>query len=138
MAVAIDLLIDGLPVGLGARLASTQALILTIALTLEILFVSLSLVAELMGRELAAMRAIAVCTGLGLVTAVGAVGAAALLAGVGAAVLAFVLVFGAAALLYLAVEELLVEAHDQAETTFLNAMLFAGFLCIHVLGELAA
>lgn len=84
------------------------------------------------------MRATAVCTALGLVTAVGAVGAAALLAGVGAAVLAFVLAFGAAALLYLAVEELLVEAHDQAETTLLSAMLFGGFLCIYVLGELAA
>lgn len=137
-AVAIDLLIDGLLVGLGVRLGSTQALILTVALTLEILFLSLSLVAELSDSGLSAMRATAVCTGLGLVTAVGAVGAAALLAGVGTAVLAFVLAFGAAALLYLAVEELIVEAHDQTETTFLSAMLFAGFLCIYVLGELAA
>ncbi|TQR87689.1 ZIP family metal transporter [Mycobacterium hodleri] len=136
-AVAIDLLIDGLLVGLGVRLGSTQALILTIALTLEILFLSLSLVAELTERGLSATRATAVCTGLGLVTAVGAVVSVAVLAGVGTAVLAFVLAFGAAALLYLALEELLVEAHDQAETTFLSAMLFAGFLCIYVLGELA-
>jgi ZIP family zinc transporter len=137
-AVAIDLLIDGLLVGLGVRLGSTQALILTIALTLEILFLSLSLVAELTDSGLSAMRATAVCTGLGLVTAAGAVGAAVVLAGVDTAVLAFVLAFGAAALLYLAVEELIVEAHDQTETTFLSAMLFAGFLCIYVLGELAA
>ena len=138
VAVAIDLLIDGLLVGLGARLGSTQALIITIALTMEILFLSLSLIAELTDRGSSALRATVVCTSLGLVTAVGAVGAAALLAGVGTAVLAFVLAFGAAALLYLAVEELIVEAHDQTETTFLSAMLFAGFLCIYVLGELAA
>lgn len=138
VAVAIDLLIDGLLVGLGTRLGPTQALIITIALTLEILFLSLSLVAELTERGLSAKHATAVCIGLGLVTAVGAVGAAALLAGVGAAVLAFVLAFGAAALLYLAVEELIVEAHDQAETTFLSAMLFVGFLCIYVLGEFAS
>lgn len=138
VTVAIDLLLDGLLVGLGARLGSTQALILTIALTLEILFLSLSLVAELTERGLGPMRASAVCTGLGLVTAVGAVSAAAFLAGVGTAALAFVLAFGAAALLYLAVEELIAEAHDQEETTFLSAMLFAGFLCIYVLGELAA
>lgn len=138
VAVAIDLLIDGLLVGLGARLGSTQALILTIALTLEILFLSLSLVTELTDRGLSAVRATAVCSCLGLVTAVGAIGAAAFLAGVGASVLAFVLACGAAALLYLAVEELIVEAHDQTETTFLSAMLFAGFLCIYVLSELAA
>lgn len=138
VAVAIDLLIDGLLVGLGTRLGSTQALIITIALTLEILFLSLSLVAELTERGLTAMRATAVCTGLGLVTAVGAVGAAAMLADVDQTVLAFVLALGAAALLYLAVEELIVEAHDQAETAFLSAMLFVGFLCIYVLGELVA
>ncbi|BBY31516.1 ZIP family metal transporter [Mycolicibacterium sediminis] len=138
VAVAIDLLIDGLLVGLGTRLGSAQALIITIALTLEILFLSLSLVAELTDRGLTAIRASAVCTGLGSITAVGAVGAAALLADVDQTVLAFVLAFGAAALLYLAVEELIVEAHDQAETTFFSAMLFLGFLCIYVLGELVA
>jgi ZIP family zinc transporter len=47
-----------------------------------------------------------------------------------------VLAFGAAALLYLAVEELLVEAHEQAETTLSAAMFFTGFLTIYVLGEL--
>lgn len=137
VTVAIDLLIDGLLVGLGARLGSTQALILTIALTLEILFLSLSLVAELTDRGLKPRPATAVCAGLGLVTAVGAVGSAALLGGAGPALLAFVLAFGAAALLYLAIEELVVEAHDEADTTFLSAMLFVGFLCIYVLGELA-
>lgn len=51
-------------------------------------------------------------------------------------ILAAVLAFGAAALLFLAVEELLVEAHEQAETTLSAAMFFAGFLIIYVLGEL--
>lgn len=123
-------------VGLGAQLGSTQALILTIALTLEILFLSLSLAAELNDRGLIARRAALTCSGLGLFTAAGAVASAALLSGVGAAVLAFVLAFGAAALLYLAVEELLVEAHEQTETTLLSAMFFAGFLAIYVLAEL--
>lgn len=134
--VAIDLLIDGVLVGLGAQLGSTQALILTIALTLEILFLSLSLAAELTDRGLTPRRAALTCTALGLNTAVGAIAAAALLSGVGPGVLAFVLAFGAAALLYLAVEELLVEAHEQAETALLGAMFFAGFLAIYVLAEL--
>lgn len=134
--VAIDLVIDGVLVGLGAQLGSTQALILTIALTLEILFLSLSLAAELADGGLTPRAAALLCSALGLFTAVGAITSAAVLSGAGPAVLAFVLAFGAAALLYLAVEELLVEAHEEAETTLLGAMFFAGFLAIYVLAEL--
>ncbi|NUR14857.1 ZIP family metal transporter [Terrabacter sp. C0L_2] len=136
VAVGIDLLIDGMLVGLGASLGATEGLILTIALTLEILFLSLSLVAELTDSGLSRTRSAAICAGLGLLTAVGAIGGAAALSGASPAVLAAVLAFGAAALLYLAVEELLVEAHEQAETTGLAAMFFLGFLLIYVLGEL--
>ena len=136
VAVGIDLLIDGMLVGLGVTLGSTQGLILTIALTIEILFLGLSLAAELTDTGLSKTRAALVCTGLGLATAVGAIGGAALLGGAGKPVLAAVLAFGAAALLYLAVEELLVEAHEQAETTLSAAMFFAGFLIIYILGSL--
>ena len=136
VAVGIDLLIDGMLVGLGVTLGSTQGLILTIALTIEILFLGLSLAAELTDTGLSKTRAALVCTGLGLATAVGAIGGAALLGGAGRPFLAAVLAFGAAALLYLAVEELLVEAHEQAETTLSAAMFFAGFLIIYILGSL--
>ena len=136
VAVGIDLLIDGLLVGLGATLGARQGLIITIALTLEILFLSLSLAAEFREAGLSETRAVLLCTGLGLLTAVGAITGAAVLAGAGSATLAAVLAFGAAALLYLAVEELLVEAHEVAETTALAAMFFLGFLIIYVLAEL--
>ena len=109
-AMAVDLLLDGVLVGLGARLGFTQGLILTIALTLEILFLGLSVVAELKQAGFSARRAVLICTGLGLMTAVGAIGAALLLAGVSTTIMSAVLAFGAAALLYLVVEELLVEA----------------------------
>lgn len=102
----------------------------------QILFLSLSLAAELTDTGLSKARSALVCTGLGLITAVGAIGGAALLGGAGKPVLAAVLAFGAAALLYLALEELLVEAHEQAETTLSAAMFFAGFLSIYVLGQL--
>lgn len=136
VTVAIDLLIDGVLIGLGVRLGATQGLILTIALTLEVLFLALSLAAELTDRGLSPRQAALTCTSLALSTAIGAIAAAALLGGVGPAALAFVLAFGAAALLYLAVEELLVEAHEQTETAVLGAMFFAGFLAIYVLAEL--
>ncbi|CUR54320.1 ZIP family metal transporter [Nocardioides sp.] len=138
VAVGIDLLIDGLLVGLGVTLGATAGLILTVALTIEILFLSLSLAAELTETGLGRLQAGLICAGLGLITAVGAIGGVLVLGGASDAVLAAVLAFGSAALMYLAVEELLVEAHEQDESSLLTAMFFAGFLVIYVLGELAA
>ncbi len=128
----------GLLVGLGVTLGSSEGLILTIALTIEILFLSLSVVGELVDEGVPRSRAAIICIVLGLATAVGAIGGAALLGDASAAVLAGVLAFGSAALLYLAVEELLVEAHEERETPVLGAMFFIGFLLIYVLGEVAA
>lgn len=136
VAVGIDLLLDGLLVGLGATLGSGQGLILTIALTIEILFIGLSVTAELTQKGLSRSRAVLTISGLGLATGIGALGGAAVLGGASRPALALVLAFGAAALLYLVVEELLTEAHQQAETTFLGAMFFLGFLTIYVLGAL--
>lgn len=137
VAVGVDLVIDGLLVGLGAVLGAAQGIILTVALTLEILFLSLSLGSELTEAGLNRAQSAATVVGLALLTAVGAVGGAALLAGAGQGALTVVLAFGAAALLYLAVEELLVEAHEQTESTALAAMFFLGFLAVYVLGEVA-
>ena len=135
-AIVIDLLLDGVLVGLGARLGAAQGIILTIALTLEILFLALSVSAELTERGMSKRRAALTCTALGLTTAVGAIAGAALLGGVSTAVMSAVLAFGAAALLYLVVEELLVEAHEEKESILLGAMFFLGFLAIYVLSTL--
>lgn len=135
-AMAVDLLLDGVLIGLGVRLGANQGLILTIALTLEILFLALSLSAELIDSGVSTVRAAATCIALGLVTAVGAVGAAAFLGGLSSTAMAAVLAFGAAALLYLVVEELLVEAHEEKETVWLGAMFFLGFILIYVLAAL--
>lgn len=135
-AVGIDLLIDGVLVGLGATLGRTQAVLLTVALTLEILFLGLSVCVELLELGVARARAAGISAGLGLLTAVGAIGSAALLGDADARLLATVLAFGVAALLYLVVEELLVEAHEQSETVLLSVMFFVGFLGLYLLGGL--
>jgi ZIP family zinc transporter len=135
-AVAVDLLLDGVLVGLGARLGATQGLILAVALTLEILFLGLSVVSELTEGGLSKRRAVLVCTGLGLMTAVGAIGAALFLGSVSTTVMSAVLAFGAAALLYLVVEELLVEAHEERESVALGGMFFLGFILIYILASL--
>lgn len=135
-AMAVDLLLDGVLVGLGVRLGSTQGIILTIALTLEILFLGLSVVSELTEAGNSSRRAILVCSMLGLMTAVGAIGAALFLGSVSTTVMSAVLAFGAAALLYLVVEELLVEAHEEKESVLLGAMFFLGFIVVYVLAAL--
>lgn len=135
VAVGIDLFVDGTLVGLGATLGSKQGVILTIALTLEILFLAVSVCIELLDAGQPRLRAALTCTALGLATAAGAVGSALLLGDAGPSVIVTVLAFGAAALLYLVVEELLVEAHEQAETAMLSAAFFAGFLMLFVLAE---
>jgi ZIP family zinc transporter len=132
-AIAIDLVIDGLLVGIASALGEGQGTILTVALTLEVLFLGLSLAVELGQRGIPRARATLVTGVVSLAIAVGAVGGAAALADASHAVLAGVLAFGAAALLYLVTEELLVEAHEGTETPLLTAMFFVGFLAIYVL-----
>lgn len=131
-AVVIDLVIDGLLIGLGVTLGSRQGLVLTVALTIEILFLGVSVAIELLDGGQPRLRAALISGSLGLATAAGAIGGAAVLGGASQTVIAGVLAFGAAALLYLVVEELLVEAHEQAETSLLAAMFFAGFLGLYV------
>ena len=137
---AVEITLTILPalilIGVGVRLGATQGLILTVALTLEILFLGLSVVAEVTEAGASKTRAVVITIVLGLVTAVGAIGGAALLGGVSETVMAAVLAFGAAALLYLVVEELLVEAHEEKENVWLGAMFFLGCLVIYVLAAM--
>lgn len=136
-AVGIDLLIDGLLVGLGATLGSNQGLILSVALTTEILFLAVVVCVQLQDLGVRRRRSATIAGSLGLATAIGAIGGAALLGGASRTVLAAVLAFGAAALLYLVVEELLVEAHEQARTAVVAAMFFVGFLALYILATLS-
>jgi len=133
-AIGSDLLIDGVLVGLGVSLGARQGLILTIALTLEIAFLALSVTAELTERGAGRLRAALVPSLLSLLVVVGALIAVLVLADAPAAVLAGVLGGGIAALLYLVTEELLTDAHEAAAgTPLLTALFFAGFLALYVL-----
>lgn len=136
-ALLAAIAIDGVLVGIGAVLGEGKAEILTIALTLEVLFLGLSLAIELRQRGLSAARATAATAAVSTAIAVGAIGSAAALGGASHGVLAAVLAFGAAALLYLVTEELLVEAHEATETSVLTAMFFVGFLAIFMLEGLS-
>ena len=132
-AVAVDLFIDGVLVATGARVSSRTAVIIAIALTLEVLFLGLAVALRLAGSGVSKVRAAVITGGLSLVTAVGAVVGALVLGGAGNTVLSLVLAFAAAALLWLVVEELLVEAHETPERPWMAVMFFAGFLTLYCL-----
>lgn len=135
--IGVDLLIDGLLVGASAAVSAGTATIITVALTAEVLFLGLAAALQLMRCGMSRVAAAAVTAGLSLVVAVGAIVGALLLADASAPVLTFVLAFAAAALLWLVVEELLVEAHETPERPWMAAMFFIGFLalfCLEALG----
>ena len=137
LVVGIDLLIDGLLVGVGFAAGAKVGLLLTIALTLEILFLGLSTAAELSEAGATRGRVIIATAGLGLIVAVGAVAGVTLLSGLSGTALEMVLSFGAAALLYLVTEELLVEAHEIPDTPLITAAFFVGFLVLFVIEMIA-
>ena len=60
-----------------------------------------------------------------------------LLSGLTGFPLATMLSFGAAALLFLVTEELLIEAHEVEQTPFITAAFFAGFLALYIIGILS-
>ena len=133
--VSIDLLIDGLLIGAAFVVGAEEGITVTIALTLEVLFLGLAVVVA-MPQTASTVRKIGTTAGLGILLLIGAAAGTVLLAGVSDPVLTIVLAFGAAALLYLVTEELLVEAHEVSETPGSTALFFVGFLLLFVLDML--
>lgn len=135
--IGLDLFIDGLVLGLGFAGSTKAGVLLTIALTLEVLFLGLSLSVKLQDDKvrpltIAAMVA-AVCIFLPLGTGVAGF-AAQLPANIVSGFFAFALV----SLLYLVTEELLAEAHEREDVPWITAMFFIGLLLLLILDTLIA
>lgn len=137
VAVGVDLLIDGLLVGIGFAAGGKTGVLLVVALTLEVVFLGVSTVVELIQARVASGRAVATVAGLAALLVIGATIGAFLLSGLSDGWLEVLLGFGAAALLYLVTEELLVEAHEVPETPLTTALFFVGFLTLLVIEMLA-
>lgn len=129
-AVGVDLFIDGLLVGIGFAAGSETGILIVVALTLEVLFLGVATAAELTQAGTARRRVIGLPTGLAGMLALGAAIGAFALQGLNDHWLEALLGFGAAALLYLVTEELLVEAHEAPETPVTTALFFVGFLAL--------
>jgi len=135
IATGTDFFIDGIILGAAFAADSAIGVLLSVALAVEYLFVGLSLSATLAGS--ASRRLVALApVGLALLTVLGAVLGALALGDASPTVLAGILAFGTVAFMYLATEELLVEAHAEGESSIGSIGYFAGFLLYLVLSEL--
>ena len=131
-AVGIDILIDGLLIGVGFAAGERVGTLLVVALTLELLFLGLSVAASLGQRGVSRAQSILTVGGLSLLVIVGGLIGGTLLQGLSGLALEIVLSFGAAALLFLVTEELLVEAHEVRETPLITSAFFLGFVALYL------
>ncbi|MBS0422552.1 MAG: transporter [Proteobacteria bacterium] len=134
-AVSIDIWIDGLVLGLSFIAGAQAGLLLTIALTLEVAFLGVTLTGELRETVASRGRILRILSALALLLPLGALMAAPL-ATLPPVVVTGCLSFGLIALLYLVTEELLVEAHEKPDSPLITAMFFVGFLGLMLLEEL--
>lgn len=138
LILGVDIMIDGLLIGVGFAAGAKQGVLLTGALTVEVLFLGLSGAVALVKAGTPRGRIALIISGLAVLLIGGTAVGGGLLAGLTGTALEIVLSFGAAALLYLVTEELLVEAHEEPETPLLTAMFFVGFVALLVIEMLAA
>lgn len=134
VGVAVDLVVDGLLIGIGFAAGAKEGRLLALALTAELVSLGLAVGASLKSKSIAARRGLEALGVLAVAFILGAGLGTTLLSNVSDHVLAVVLSFGAAALLFLVTEELLTEAHEEKETPAMTAMFFGGFLLFLILG----
>jgi ZIP family zinc transporter len=124
IATFIDVAVDGFIIGAGFAADSNTGLILALGLSVELLFLGLSLVSDtIKGWRVALMSGLLGAVVLGC-TLLGHF----LLSGASHNLISAMLAFGVAVLLYLVTDELLIEAHEVEEKPISTLWLFAGFL----------
>lgn len=136
-AIAIDIFIDGLVLGLAFIGGAKAGLLLTVALTLEILFLGLTVTDALSASLRGRLKLVAATLALALLLPLGTLAATPVSALPSHLITAF-LSFGLMALLYLVTEELLVEAHEKPDNAWITSAFFIGFLALLALEELTS
>jgi ZIP family zinc transporter len=132
--VGVDVLIDGFLIGIGFAAGAKEGKILALALSVELLSLGLATVLTLLEAAVPRIKAVLITSGGASLILVGAVLGATLLRNLSHTSMEVLLSFGLAALMFLVVEELLVEAHKVQETPLITSSFFAGFLLFLVIG----
>jgi ZIP family zinc transporter len=131
--ITVDIFVDGVLIGVASVAGGeggSQALLVTIALAAEMLSLGLSMGCTLRESGFSHAKVLVTSTLMGLATLCGAIGGYLVGGYVDAAWTEGILAFAAAALLYLAVEELLKEAHEVKETPLATILFFGAFFSI--------
>ncbi|MDB5407684.1 MAG: putative rane protein of unknown function [Rhodospirillales bacterium] len=134
--IAVDILVDGLVLGIAFAAGAKQGLVLLVAIAVEIMFLGLS-VSTAFREGTPRLTVIGTTAGVSLLLPLGVL-AGAPVGAMPPPVMAGFLAFGLIALLYLVTEELLVEAHERPDNPLITAMFFVGFLLLILLEEVIA
>lgn len=134
IGIGVDIFIDGLLLGIGFAAGSTEGILLSIALSIELLSLGLATSASLAKVNLPRVKSIGIIVVLSLLFLASAILGGTLLHNLSDRAMELVLSFGLSALLFLVTEELLVEAHEEKESPWLTATFFTGFLLFLILG----
>lgn len=133
IVVLVDVVIDGILVGVGFAAGKEKGILIMVALTIEVLFLGLATIGELLEAGASRRRAMATACLIAGLLLVGAVIGVSLSFVASGPLLIGLLAFSAAALLYLVTEELLVEAHQVPETPLSTAVFFVGFIVLFLI-----
>jgi ZIP family zinc transporter len=134
IALGIDMVIDGLLLGVGFAAGNIEGILLSIALAFEVFSLGLAVVLACSKSNISKQKNLIILFVLGLMFFAGAVLGITLLSSLSQEMLELVLSFGLAALLFLVTEELLIEAHEEKETLLQTSMFFIGFLIFLLVG----
>lgn len=132
-AVGVDVFVDGMLIGVGFILGQRQGVFLAFALTGCAVSLGLATASALLHSKVSPSRAFAWTSAIALLPPIGAALGALAVARLKGVWMEGVLAFTCAALLYLVVEELLLEAHEtegEKESAFTTATFFLGFLIV--------
>ena len=133
VGVGMDVLIDGILIGVSFLASTRSGIFIAMALALEVLFLGLSTAATMAKRNVSGRSGLLVMVLLAALIPAGAILGFDVVSHMSDAAHLMILSLGVAALLYLVTEELLVEAHKNADHPITALAFFLGFLAILVL-----
>ncbi|HEA21964.1 hypothetical protein LCGC14_0450300 [marine sediment metagenome] len=131
--IAIDLIIDGVLMGIGFATSRETGTFLAIALSVELLSLGMATSITMASSQINRTKTILTILGFSALVLATTLISAFSLVGISAGYLEIILAFGLAALLFLVTEELLVEAHESKQNPLLTAAFFGGFLLFMLL-----
>jgi len=127
VGIGVDIILDGILLGVGFAAGESEGILLCVALSLEILVLGLVVSTELKVEKFAKKLILSVIFILGISMVFGALIGSILLNFISENSMSGVLAFGLSALMFLVTEELLVEAHENTDSTFGTTVFFIGF-----------